>query len=182
MSTIATTLPTSHSHPITVTQAELRVLLEAAIKRATPLTFTAFTRPEQKITPFAPPQSIRKLVRVNAMGGCRYENAAERKGLHASDERSWGDREAAALVTRQAKDGSTVYYLPVQLNHVSRPLYLIPGENGKLASVPAERVRPYLRPERPNAIAEYRDYALANLLSVHVGGKRYRVRPEPVTV
>jgi hypothetical protein len=166
--------------PITVTQAQLRDLLTEAIKRATPVTFTALTRPEQKQTPFAPPQSIRKLVRVNAMAGCRYANAAERKGLTAQEERAWGDRDAAALVTRPLKDGTGVaYYLPVQLNHVSRPLYLVPSPTGKLAAVPAERVQPYLRPERPQPIAAYKDYSLASLITVHINGRRYRVRPDP---
>ncbi len=178
MSTTTTLIP---SRPAAVSQAELRALLTEAIRKATPLTLVALTKPEQKITPFG---VVRKLQRVNAMGGCKYFAAAERKGLEAQDERSWGDRSAAALVTRTRKDGTLAYYLPVQLNHVSRPLYLVagPSGSGKLAAIPADRVRQYLRPERPNVIAEYRDFALSNILSIHIAGKRIRVQPEPVIV
>ncbi|NDF13670.1 MAG: hypothetical protein EB060_12760, partial [Proteobacteria bacterium] len=68
-----------------------------------------------------------------------------------------------------------IYYLPVQVNWVSRPLYLVAGPNGRLKAVPTDAVKPYLRPERPFAVT-YKDYALKNITSMAQGGRRYRVR------
>lgn len=177
----ATTL-TSPSRPITVTQSELRAILEDAIKRATPLSFIALTTPEQKQNPALGGVKVKKLVRVNAFGGCRYAAAAERKGLTVSDERAWGNRSEAALVTKPSKSapGGIAYYLPVQRNSVSRPLYLIPGPSGRLVAVANDKVRDYLRPERPSAVAEYKDYALSNILALNINRRRYRVRQEAV--
>lgn len=165
----------TYSRPTTITLAKLRDIL-ASIRGAQPITFTALTVPEGRKAPFP----IRKLVRLNAMTGCRYANAAAKHGLTAQDERAWGEHSESAVVTRTAKDGTEVAYLPVQLNHASRPLYLVPSPTGRLTVVPASTVLPYLRPERPFAVS-YKDYALSSLASVNVLGHRYRIRPEPAT-
>lgn len=159
------------TRPITVSIHELTAIL-SRIRGSTALAFTALTTPEGRKAPWP----IRKLTRINAMTGCRYAHAAAKAGETAAEERHWGEHNVSALVTKPGREGQDdVHYLPVQINHASRPLYLVPGVNGRLTAVPAERVQPYLRPERARVV-DYRDYALSSLISVSLGGQRYRVR------
>lgn len=158
--------------PTVVTVAEMAAIL-SRIRGAAPCSFVSITTPEQRQSPLGP---IKKLVKVNAMTGCHYANALRKAtGDHALPERKWGERAESAVVEKLTKAGHVDYYLPVQLNHVSRPLYLVPGPAGRLAAIPPAVAEPFIR-QRPTPAVQYRDYALRNLLGVNIGGRRYRIR------
>jgi len=159
------------SKPAVISTSRLRDIL-TEVRGAQILAFTALTVPEQKITPFG---QVQKLTRVNAVTGARYANAMSKHGESSSEERAWGERDASALVTKRNKDGTEAYYLPVQVNQTSRPLYLVKGPNGRLTAVPYTKVQAYLRPERKFAVA-YKDYALKSLVTLAHEGRRYRIR------
>lgn len=156
------------SDTITISQSDLREILEREIRRATAVSFTSLTTPEQRVNPHFGGQKILKLVRVNAMAGCRYENALAKVGQVASEERAWGDRESSALVVKGEK-----HYLPVQINSTSDPTYFVRKGDG-LVEVDASLVVPYLRPERAAPVM-YRDFALTHIVELAIGGQRYRV-------
>ncbi len=163
----------------TISQARLRALL-ASVKGATFVGFTSFTTPEGRKTPFGP---IRKVCKVSGVTGGYYDRAlAKVGGGAASEERAWGEHgEHSALVTKvHPETGATTYYLPIQNPKVGKALYLATNQRGRLAAVPTDQVMPYLR-QRPEQIVPYRDYRLDHVCSVNLGGRRYRIRPEPVT-
>ena len=168
-----TTLSTA-ARPITITEDQLRELLESSVRRATPITFIALTTPEQRKIPELHPHKVKKLVRVNGMTGCFYANAAAKMGVIAGEERAWGDRESSALVTKPGPGGTVLYYLPVQVNRTSRPMYLVQDGPGKMKVVPNALVQPYLRPEREQKV-EYRDYGLRGIVALSLNRQRYRV-------
>lgn len=159
--------------PITISPTQARDIL-AAIRGATPVTITALTKPEQKVSPFG---TVRKLVRVNAMTGCIYENALRKAvgdDAEAGD-RAWGERNQSCLTTKTAKDGTTSYYLPLQINRASRPFFLVSGRDNRLVAVEPKSVQPYLR-QRPEPPVVYKDYSLNSLIALSIGGQKYRVR------
>lgn len=169
---ISTTLSTSR--PISITLPEAVEVLRS-VRGAQPVSIIALTIPEQKVNTAFGGAKVRKLVRVNGLTGCRYANAlAKVSGEEANPDRAWGSREISALVEKPTPKG-TAYYLPIQLRHVSRPLFLVPKEDGKLAAVAASLVQPLLR-QRPEQAVAYRDYSLANVLGLSIGGRRYRIR------
>lgn len=174
-------MSTTTAATTTVSVLGLREIL-SAVRSATPVTLTALTVPEQKVNPYG---RIRKLVRINAMTGCRWENAKARaagKPLPTDPkplERAWGERDESAVVTK-VKDGVEVAYLPVQINHASQPLYLIEDPTTRrLRQIPEADVRAYVRAERPFS---YKDYRLDNLLAINLRGRKLRVRATAAAV
>ncbi len=146
----------------------------AQVRGATPVNFVALTEPEQKKIPGLDGK-VKKLVRVNAMTGCRYANAlAAATGREAKEERAWGAHEDSALVTKPTKGGEA-YYLPVQLNHVSAPVFVVAGPDGRPLLLTAERVLPFLR-LRPEPPVQYKDYRLDSIVSIAVLNRRFNVR------
>ncbi len=185
----------NHIKTKTVTVTELANIL-AQVSHATPIGFTSLTDARAKKTD-NPYGTIRKLTKVTAFTGATYETSVNRQMVREGNgeapafvakERSWGNRISAALVSKLDNDtGEVRFYLPAQIQRASKPLYLVLKERtrGKaiLTAVPKEIVAPWLPKEKPEAPHQpvdkpivYRDYSLDSLITVSIGGCRYRVR------
>lgn len=136
--------------------------------------FTALTRPEGRLTPLGP---LQKLVRVNATVGAFYDRALRKAtGEQAQEDRAWGEQQESCLVEKtDPRTGERQFYLPTQNPRQGKPVYLVAAPDGKLAPIPAESAKLYLR-ERPARAVEKRDYRLDSLVAISFGGRRYRVR------
>jgi hypothetical protein len=177
----------------TITIERLKVIL-SSIHHATPVSFVALTDAKAKKTanPFG---QILKLTKVNAFTGTSYQNAVRRQekrempetpATFVAQERAWGERsaETPALVSKvDAETGKENFYLVAQIQHASKPLYLVrKASSGRLASVSKDTVAPFLpvTKEQTNQPVEkaivWRTYALTSLTSVSVGGEKYRIR------
>lgn len=181
-----------------ISRTTLRELL-ASVNHAQPVTFTALTKPSQKVNPWG--NSIYKLAKVNAFIGANYLSSVNRQrkkaGLEQRSEsapHAWGDRVTPCLLAKSDKTGAEKHYLVAHIqNHervARRALFLMPVERasmGKhreiLTAVPLERVSPFIRPSKPSAETEdmdrpvvYRNYALESIVAITMGGQRYRVR------
>ena len=177
----------------TITVEELQEVL-ANIHHATPISLVALTdaRAKKTANPFG---QILKLTKVNAFTGTSYQNAVRRQekrempeapATFVAQERAWGERsaETPALVSKVDKEtGKEVFYLVVQVQHTSEPLYLVRKATGRgLVAVPTEVVAPFLPVSREpiNQPVEkpvvWKTYALTSLPRVSIGGERYRIK------
>ncbi len=175
----------------TVSLHTLRDLL-ANVRGATPISLLTVTDARLKVkgNPYAPLGSVYKVCRVNAMANTDHESAVNRQQVREhtepgfqAGERSWGTRHGC-LVEHKGE-----YYLPVQIRHVSRPIYVAPtmrGINVRLVPVAKEVIAPFLPPDRREQEAARqgveapvvrRDYKLSSIVAASIGGQRYRVRP-----
>ena len=153
-----------------------------SVTHAQPIAFSALVDARARKTgnPFG---SVSKLSRVQAFTGFDYEASVNRqlgREEQAQDfqaqARSWGERIGPALV---AKDGEL--YLVAKVERTAKPVYLVKTKLG-LMPVAKEVVAPWLPVSKPasNQGTEkeivYRNYSLRNLLSLSMGGERYRIR------
>lgn len=179
----------------TVSTAELVNIL-GAVTHATPIGFVALTDARIKKTGCPYPDGVQKWTKVSAFTGTRYETAVNRQITREGNgdapafeakERQWGKRISEALVSRlDEKTGEVRFYLPAQIQRCSKPIYLVPtGENNRLRAIPKATLAPWLpRDKTPETAAAqgveraviYRDYALSSLVSMNIGGQKYRIR------
>lgn len=179
----------------TVTLTELVNILGAVI-HATPIGFVALTDARLKKMGCPYPDGVRKWTKVSAFTGSQYEVSVNRRLVKEGNgdapafeakERQWGSRISPALISRlDEKSGEVRFYLPAQIQRCSKPIYLVPtGESNRLRAVPKSTLAPWLPKDRtPETAAAqgvtkavvYRDYALTSLVSVNIGGRKYRIR------
>ena len=190
--TITTTSP-----PRTETISTFRLAeILAAIKCATPISFTAVTDARAKVTGNTYGQ-IRKVVHCgNAMTGAEYESSVNRQRAREGQSdagefkagTTWGIRDHAALV--KGKDGKL--YLPVHLRRTRPPIYLYQANEGYWSPIDKARIATLLPPDQSGQAALhqgveepviYRRYSLDHIAAITLNKVRYRVRHErrPVT-
>lgn len=173
----------------TVNLAQLAQVL-SAVTHAQPIAFSALVDARSRKTgnPFG---EIRKLSRVQAFTGFDYEASVNRQ-LHREDsqlsftasERSWGERVSPALV-RNDKTGEL--YLVAKVERAAPPVHLVRSAIGAWQPIDKARIAAYLPAYKAptnqgtDKPITYRNYALANLVSLSLNGIRYRIR-QPKTV
>ncbi len=181
----------------TITRDALRALL-ARVNHSTFATFTALTRVP---TPVGAPV-IRKLSRVNVCVG-RYESAVNRRrakeGVTAepfvAQPRRWGTYVPGSIcLVQHSKDGALKHYLSAQVLKARDPIYLREeppvrrGGRPRLIGVAKEEIAHLLPPDKTAQVAAaqsvetpiiHRDYDLANLSCVSLGGEVYHVTDSP---
>lgn len=161
-----------------VSPAEVAQLL-SSLNHATPVTFSALTVADT--LPNSP--EILKLSSVSAFTGCHYEGSVNRQLLRegkgqlsfTAAARKWGTRTRPALVEHKG-----AAYLPA---HVlgARTVYLVRAEDGTLRITTKDLIAKYLRKvesPRNQGVDKpiiYRDYSLANLVSLSFNRQRLRI-------
>lgn len=175
----------------TVTQQRLVEILRN-VTHATPVGFVALTNADAKVTanPFG---TIYKLTKVNALTGCDYEGSVNRRLYKEGKEpyfqasgRSNQTERIGPCLARKVVNGEEKFYLPVQIQHVRSPLYLVRRPIGLgrsvLTAVSKEQVAAFLPTPRKAAHQGtdkeivYRDYALQSITQMNINGERYRIR------
>jgi hypothetical protein len=166
---------------ITISQNQLIDLLYS-ITHAQPIAFSALVDARARKTgnPFG---QVFKLSRVQAFTGFDYEASVNRQlGREGQAQdftagmRSWGERVSPALVRKDNK-----FYLVAKVERTSKPVYLVPSRLGLMA-IAKELIAAFLPASRPalNQGTEkeivYRNYAVENIYSLSIAGKRYRIR------
>ncbi len=161
------------------------------ITHSTPLSLISVTDARAKIrnNPFGP---ILKWVKVNAFAGTNYQNAVRRQekrempevpATFISQERKWGDsvEGSPALLTNISKTGELSYYLIVQIQRVTKPIYLV--KKGEiLTAIPKEEVEqflPIVREDTNQPVEKtiiWKTYALTSLMGLAINGEKYRIR------
>lgn len=165
----------------TINQNQLADLFRN-VKHAQPISFVALVDARAKKTgnPFG---QITKLSRVNAFTGFDYEASVNRQlGREGQEQsfqaegRSWGERICPALVE---KAGSL--YLVAKIERADKPVYLVNTPRG-LAPIAKEKIAAFLpvyqQPANQGTAKEivYRNYSLTGIISLSMGGEKYRVR------
>lgn len=165
----------------TITQDQLATILRG-VTHALPITFSALidARARKTGNPYG---EISKISRVQAFTGFDYEKSVNRQLeredsqlTFAAKERSWGERISPALVENKGQ-----LYLVAKVQRADKPVYLIKKPLG-LTPVAKETIAAFLPAHKPatNQGTEkeivYRNYSLANIVSLSMGGERYRVR------
>jgi hypothetical protein len=169
----------------TINETQLVEIL-AAVKGAQPVTISALVDAKARKTgnPF---RSIRKLSKVNGFTGADYEASVNRqldregKGQlsFTANERKWGERVGPALVKKDDK-----FYLVIQPQNTAKPVYFGEQADGMLRHVSKDTIAAFLPPVRhaenqgTDKEIVYRNYSVANIAAISIGGTRYRVRHE----
>jgi hypothetical protein len=166
----------------TVSVNQLREIL-ARVSSACPIGFSAFVSARCRKTgnPFA---DVAKLSRVSAFTGINWEASVnrqlDREGKAETFEasaRSWGVRVSPALVENKGQ-----FYLVAKVERTAKPVYLAKRQAGlpwsPVSKAAIAAFLPVAKPASTGTEKElvYRNYALANLTRVAVGGEVYRVR------
>lgn len=162
----------------TITPAQLAAML-AAMRGSQPITISALTR----ACKLPDGREVFKLARVHSFNradhGAAVNRAQQGEGHmpFVPAPRSWGRNVSQFLVSYDHPKHGLRYYLPLRVLRADKPVYFARDAAGFLRYVPRDMVTPHLPPERakaPHGVV-VRDYALDNLVSVHVRGKRLRV-------
>ena len=165
----------------TITLNQLADLLRN-VTHAQPIGFVALIDAKARKTgnPFG---TVLKLSKVQAFTGFDYERSVnrqlEREGSQLSftaKERSWGERISPALAENHGK-----LYLVAKVENTRKPVYLVKTAFGLLPIAKA-LVSPFLPVSKPasnqgtDKEIVYRNYSLENIVSLSMGGEKYRIR------
>lgn len=164
----------------TISVSELTAIL-LNVKSAQPISFSALVDARAKKTG-NPYGEVLKLSKVNAFI-CNYESSVnrqlDREKSHLAfmaGQRKWGEKISLALVEDKGE-----HYLSCKIEKSSKPIYLIHSNLG-LKPLSKHILEPWLPVYKPstNQGTEkeivYRNYKLTNLVSVSIGGEKYRIR------
>lgn len=162
----------------TVTVQQLAQVL-ANVNSAQPFGLSSLTEPAlAKPAPFA----IRKLSRVSgfiANWESLVNNQLAREGKEKTFEaspRKWGRHVSLALVEHKG-----AHYLSTKVQH-AKPVFLVKqSPQSPWLIVAKSVVAPFLAPSKPAAVGTdkglfHRDYSLASVARLSIGGETYRVR------
>jgi hypothetical protein len=175
----------------TITLGRLAMILRD-IKGATPVSISALcpancnkTAVREGIKVRIPFETVLKLSRVNGFTGADYERSVNRQRdregsvpVFEAQERSWGERISPALVEKENK-----LYLVVQIQRtLNKPIYFAKDGSGLLKQIQKDSIAAFLRKSsgapRQGLDKEviYRNYSLANITAISLGGEQYRIR------
>lgn len=150
----------------TLTQSGLRDLLYS-VRGATPVTISALTQVKTAKYP-----GLTKLARVNGMLAASYSASVSRKvGVpFESGPRPWGHRVAGCTHLVEHKGA---FYLTLKVERALEAIYLARRgpflKTVKTTEIADALPKPDMRP------VTVRDYALAHIKRIAIGGQRYRV-------
>lgn len=141
------------------------------LKASTLVTISALTKVD--IPKRAGLNDVFKLARVNGLTCVDHQRAMERKvGPYCLAPRSWGQRLSGALV--EGRLGKM--YLALKVERRLATVYL--ARHGSLLKTIREAEIGDALPKREPSPVERRDYSLANIKRISIGGERYRVVPD----
>ena len=179
------------AHMKTITRRKLADIL-ASVDHAIPLGFIALTDADAKKTD-NPYGRILKLTRINAFAGADYTRSVNRALVKEGKEptfvakgRANQTERISPCLARKVVDGEDRFYLPVQIRHARKPLYLVQRARGlgrtMLTAVSKEQVEPFLPVSRQPAQGGvespvvYRDFRLDSITQISLNGEQYRIR------